>query len=193
MALKTPLATLSWPNLTKPKAREADGKLMYSCALIFSPDAQKTPEFREMKQQLKDEVIKKFGSDVDFKKLKLPFKSAEDIEGFGADWVVVNCASEYLPSIVDVALRPVVESPAEIGQKIWGGQVVRAYLNPYAWGPNKGGRGGSFGLNALQILEADPKKRLDNRANAAAIFNDGKYSAASASSDDAGDDDDLPF
>lgn len=196
MAILTPPGTLAFPALFKPKPRDKKNpasEMIYSCALLFSPEQQKDAYFKAMKQELHKAIVEKFGADANVKKLKLPFKTAEDIEGFDESWIIVNMSSKQAPSVVDRAKQAIIESPSELGKKVWGGQIVRAYINPYAWSHETGGRGASFGLNAIQVLEAD-RPRMDNRVDAKDAFNDGQYAdAAPAGSSGGGDDDDLPF
>src|SRR5512139_216490 len=63
MAIVTPQAVLSFANLfsPRPRSKKPGSQAVYSCTLLFSPEAQKTDKFKEMKEACKEVFIDEYG------------------------------------------------------------------------------------------------------------------------------------
>jgi hypothetical protein len=154
--LNTPKARLSFPNLFRAKAAEEGQEPKYSCTLLFSPEAQATPEFAAMKAAAQAVVVAKFGNKIP-PNLRNPFRAAEekaDKAGYEPGWVFINISSKERPGVVHV-------TPAGMQRVLDEGDVypgcfVIASVSPYAY-DQKGNRGVSFGLNnVLKVGDGDP-------------------------------------
>lgn len=163
-AITTPYATLSFPQLFSPKPRAINSKPVYSCALLFSPEAQQTPEYKKMQAEVAKLAKEKFPN-VNAKTLRLPFRQAgeKDYAGYEDGWTFINPWSEQKPGVVDVRLQDVLD-PTEV----WAGQLVRANVIPFSY-DNSGNKGISFGLNHIQLVKRDAP-RIDGRIAANKAF-----------------------
>lgn len=165
----TPPCLLSFPALFTPKPDDA-GKLFYSATLIFSAEAQKTPEYRKMMDAVITAAKTKFGSNVNLKALKMPFSDgaskADKWAGFTPDSTYINVKSEQKPDVVDAFLKDIY-TPGDA----YPGCLVRAELGAFGW-DWKGKKGVSLGLNHIQILSKDEKKfpRIDGRKSGSQVF-----------------------
>jgi hypothetical protein len=162
--LLTPKAVLSFPVLFSPKPR-VQGEPVYSCALLFGPAAQKTPEYKALQQSVTDAAKGMFGDKVNMKSLTLPFHDAGEKEysGYNAGDVYISPWSKQRPSVVDRRKQEVID-PSEV----YAGQIVIANVTAFAWS-NTGKKGVSFGLNHLLIWDATAP-RIDGRVNADKAF-----------------------
>jgi hypothetical protein len=164
----TPKATLSFPQLfvMKPRARGAEA--VYSCSLLFSPEIQKTEEYRALQQACKEVFIDKFGEKAFGKGIESPFRDASEKEyqGYDEGWKYISPWTKNKPGIVDLNRQDVLAP-----EDVYAGQIVRAYVNPFAW-ENSGRKGVSFGLNGIQILVKDAP-RIDGRTSLNKVFDDG--------------------
>lgn len=185
--VRTPAGVLSYPRLFTPRPRVEGGQPVYTLNLIFDQNAQATPEFQAMRKAVHDAIIEKWGqakaNDPKFiKMLMLPFRPCADkadSEGYDVEGgVFVGAWSKNPPGVVDSRLQPMVESD------VWGGQIARATLRPFAW-ERSGKRGVSFGLNNVQILRADMPAFGGGRRKP-----EDDFEAVGSSDDNA---DDVPF
>jgi hypothetical protein len=180
----TPMATLSFPQLFTMKPRARGAEPVYSCSLLFSPEVQKTPEYKALKEACKEVFVEKFGEKAFSKGIESPFRDAAEKEytAYDEGWVYISPWTKNKPGIVDRNRHDVVAP-----EDVYAGQIVRAYVNPFAW-ENSGRKGVSFGLNGIQILVKDAP-RIDGRASLDKVFDDG--AELPEASDDG--DDDSPF
>ena len=113
------------------------------------------------------------------KQVRLPFRDAGEKEytGFTPGSIYINPWSKEKRQVVDRENQLVI-----VPGDVWSGQLVRAAVRPFYYDTN-GNKGVSFGLDALQIIEAD-KPRLDGRADARTIFDDGAYKTKADDTDD---------
>ena len=178
--LITPVATLSFPVLKAPRPRSEGAKPVYSCALLFDPAAQKSPEYKAMQTACIEAAKAKFGPTVNLKSLQFPFRDAgeKDYAGYEDGFTYINPWSEQRPGVVDHDVQDVLD----VGS-IYAGMQVRASIAPFAWA-NSGKKGVSFGLNHLQVVKEGV--RIDGRISADKAF--GKVAAPAGA-----DDDDSPF
>jgi len=163
-ALVTPYATLSFPVLFTPKPRAINAKPVYSCVLLFSPEAQQSPDYKKMQAAVAQLAKEKFPN-LNVKNLRLPFRDAaeKDYNGFEPGWTYISPWSDNKPGVVDVRLQDVLD-PAEV----FSGQTVRAHVIPFSY-DNSGNRGISFGLNHIQLVKRDAP-RIDGRIAASKAF-----------------------
>lgn len=163
----TPYAILSFPVLFSPRPRSEGGEPCYSCALLFSPEAQKQASYKAMVKAVDALVLENFPK-INKASLSLPFKDAgekaDQYEGYQEGWTVISPWTRTArPTVVDAQMNEVL-TPDDV----WAGLLVRASVRPFAW-TNSGKKGVSFGLNHLQIVKTD-MPRIDGRISAKMAF-----------------------
>lgn len=160
VTLVTPYATLSFPQLFQPKVAFEGQEAKYSCALLFDGAAQQSAEYKKMQEAVVTVAKAKWGDNVNFKSLKLPFndagEKADKYQGYEDGIIVINAASKSKPGIVDARKNDVL-----LPEQVYAGQLVRAQVVAHAW-EIPGRRGVSFGLNHVQIVKHDAP-RIDGR------------------------------
>ena len=177
----TPEASLSFPVFELPRPRSEGSKPVYSCALVFDKEAQKSPKYKAMRQQACVKAAKdKFGADVKLGTVQFPFKDAgeKDYAGYDEGFTYINPWSEQRPGVVDHDVQDILD----VGG-VYAGMKVRASIAPFAWS-NSGKKGVSFGLNHVQVMKEGT--RIDGRISADKAF--GKVAAPAGA-----DDSDSPF
>jgi hypothetical protein len=162
--LNTPYAILSFPHLFTPDPRSEGAEPVYSCALLFTAEAQQSKEYKAMQAAVATLAAEKFPT-TPVKNIQLPFKDAgqKTYNGYEPGMTYISPWSKGKPGIVDVRLQDVLD-PAEI----WAGQIVRAHIAPFSW-TNSGKKGISFGLQHLQLIKRDAP-RIDGRTPAKRAF-----------------------
>lgn len=159
--LLSPKARLSFPNLFRAKAAEEGQEPKFSCTLLFSPEAQATPEFAAMKAAAAAAVTAKWGDKIPAN-LRNPFRKAEekaDKQGYEAGWVFINVSSKERPGVVQntpAGMQRVIDEA-----DVYPGCFVIASISPYAY-DQKGNRGVSFGLN--NVLKVGDGEALGGRS-----------------------------
>ena len=152
----TPKARLSFPNLFRAKAAAEGQDPKFSCTLLFSPEAQATPEFAAMKKAAQDAVVAKFGAKVP-SNLRNPFRDAgekSDKAGYEPGWVFINLSSKDRPGVVQNTPNG-MERVIDEGD-VYPGCYVVVSVSPYAY-DQSGNRGVSFGLNnVLKVADGEP-------------------------------------
>lgn len=169
MALITPFAILSFPTLFTPRPKVYGGEPQYSCTLLFSPEMQQTEAFKAMKAAAHEVFVARFGDKAKPSgAYSNPFRDAaeKDYQGYEEGWVFISPSTKKKPDVIDADLQQIL-----VPDDIWAGQLVRGYVNPYAY-DRGGNRGVSFGLNGIQLVNAN-MPRLDGRLSAAKAFDDG--------------------
>lgn len=162
--LLTPKARLSYPNLFRAKAAAAGQEPKFSCALLFSPEAQATPEFAAMKAAAQAAAVEKWGAGKIPAGLRNPFRDAgekSDKAGYEAGWVFINVSSSQRPGVVQntsAGLQPIIDE-----NEVYAGCWVIASVNPYAYDAS-GNRGVSFGLN--NVMKVGEGESLGGRSRA---------------------------
>ena len=183
--IRTPNGILSFPAVfvarkPHPTAQEA----RFSINILFDEAAQKTPEYKDMRREVKNAAEEKFGSNVEFSKLRLPFREAgeKDYNGYEEGMIFIQAWSKTKPGVVDARLQEIHDA-----SDVWPGQLCRATIKPFAY-DNSGNRGVSFALNNIQIVNTD-MPRLDGRKKATEDFD-----ALDSDEDmESPGDDDIPF
>jgi Protein of unknown function (DUF2815) len=165
--LTTPYAVLSFPHLFVARPRAEAGEPVFSCALIFGPEQQKSAEYKKMQAAVMDAAKEKFGVQVNMKSLILPFRDAGEKQyaGYndGDTYITPWCDKNHPPGIVDRQKQKI-----EVPSDVWAGQTVRASVSPFAW-VKSGKKGVSFGLNHVQVIKTDTP-RIDGRISADKAF-----------------------
>jgi len=157
----TPEAILSYPHLFQPQAAEEGKPEKYSCALVFTADADLT-EMRKAAVKVAKEKwpeVKK-GSNGNLvvpgkHAVKMPFRTDAEAKGYPEGSTFMNVRSNKRPGIVDQQVQPITDE-----EKMYPGAVVRASVRPFAY-DTQGNRGVSFALNNIQLLRDG--ERLDSR------------------------------
>jgi Protein of unknown function (DUF2815) len=169
-ALNTPYATLSFPNLFSPRPRAQGADPVYNCVLVFDPQAQKSAAYKALQDACIAVARKEFGENINLKSVLMPFKDAgeKQYDGYYPGHTYISPWSKQKPGIVN-SQRVDVKLPEEV----WAGQLVRANVVPFAWN-NTGRKGVSFGLNHVQLIQSDGRRRLDGRPTAGSAFDDGE-------------------
>lgn len=169
-AINTPYATLSFANIFTPRPRGEGGAPVYSCSLIFDPTQQKSPAYKALQQSCIDAAKKEWGDNVILKQVKMPFNDAGEkaYEGYNTGDTYISPWSKNKPGIVDAQRQDIL-----LPDEVWSGQLVRANVVPFAWS-HTGKRGVSFGLNHIQVIQSEGRKRLDGRPSAGSAFDDGE-------------------
>jgi len=185
--MMTPIGMLSFPRLFSPQASAFGQEPRYSCAILFDPAAQSSPEYISMKKAVMEVGVAEWGSDRmkdgNFvRTLRLPFRSCDEkqFEGYEAGWVFINARSKDKPGVIDGRLQDITAEA-----DIWPGQLGRLYISPFAYEVS-GNRGVAFALNHVQITRKD-MPRIDGRIAANKAFPAVDDPSASK------DDDNLPF
>lgn len=158
----TPDVRLAFVSLFKPKPRAPGSPdLRFQTAILVPPGTNMQP----FADAIKAAMLKKFSKIIPLKDKGNPVRPADQQEyaGYEKGWLVINATSERQPPVVDRAKLPVTD-PAIAHAGCW----ARCVLTAYGWGPNVGGSGISFELNAVQIVrpgaDTDPGgARLDGR------------------------------
>ena len=180
--LVTPYAIISFPHLFTPRPKAEGGKPVYSAAFLFDEKAQKTPQFKAMKDVVEAIIKEKFPK-VARSQLYIPFRDGEEkadqYDGY-AGTVFFNASSDRKPPIIDARKQPVL-----LPEEVWAGQLVRASINPFPF-DRAGNKGVSWGLNSVQIVKAD-MPRIDGALSPEKTFDDLPEEYAGA------DDNDSPF
>jgi hypothetical protein len=192
--VKTPVGTLSFPHLFKPKAPAEGAEPRYSINLIFDKAAQATPEYKALKDAIKVAIREKWGSRADdpkfLKSLMNPVRDCAEKDGTSGydvdDGVFIGPWTKSPPGVVDAKVNFLTQDD------VWAGQTARATVKPFAF-DKAGKRGVGLALNNVQIVNTKGK-RLDGRRSAESEFDeldDGDTGGAPASDDR--EDDDIPF
>lgn len=145
----TPDVRLQYPALWVPKPRAADkpDALTFQAVLLIPPDADLAP----FANAIRAAVHGRFGPTAKINPAKLPIRSCADkpdSPGYDEGWHYLNVHSKRQPGVVDQLAVPIATDDGRVYAGCW----VRAYINAFAWEHPVGGRGVSFGLNAVQLV-----------------------------------------
>lgn len=175
---------LCYPALFEPKpVARGETKTAWQCVALLDEDYDLKP----LHAALKAAMVDKFGEVIKLPAAKNPIKPAgeRDYQGFEDGMHYISLSNKFnQPPCVDRMGRPVTDPDV-----FYSGCRVNIYVNAYAWNNDKGGKGVSFGLNAVQFAGDD--ERLDGRRDPMSVFqplgDDGTASDAGVGADD-GDD-----
>ena len=147
----TPKFRMSFPALFVPKPFEDGGEPVYSLTCLFPVGC----DLKALQGFVLEAMTEKWGDKAlaDFKagKIRNPFRKQDEKEhlaGYEAGGYFIILRSKNKPGVVGPDVQPVTD-PAVA----YAGRWARASLSVFAWSHAKGGRGVSFGLNNVQLLE----------------------------------------
>lgn len=150
--LLLPAGRLSYPNLFVARAMEGEpaDKAKFSTSLILPPDADLTLAVKWVEKV----ATEKWGNNVG--KVRKPFlkhaEKTEDAELAAAFPVLLRMASAQKPSIVFGN-----GEQCSIPDEVYPGRWARISIRAFAWEHKTGGRGVSFGLSNVQLLDHDDR------------------------------------
>jgi hypothetical protein len=196
-SVRTPEAILSYPHLFEPQAFTGeDGKvtkMQYSACLIFTPEAQQTPEFKAMRAAVTALLRDRWGEGLTVGKKKYtleqalkqglivtPFRNNWEEKGYpeGSIYINVTKQEKYGPPQV-VSIYPDKDgrpTPVTDQALVYPGVIVMATVRPYAWDYQSMKRGVSFGMGNFQIRRDG--ERLDSNRDARDEFQSDPDAAA---------------
>lgn len=162
--VRTPEVRLAFPALFEPKPRSKDKPDVktFQAVLLIPPSVKK----ELFTNAIKAAMIEKWGKVIPLPASKNPLRDCAEkpgLAGYEAGWTYINTHSKFKPGVVDRLLVPVTDP-----SKVYPGMWVKAHINAFVWDHPTGGKGVSFGLNAIQLVRDD--ERLDGRVDATALF-----------------------
>lgn len=170
-SLNSSYGILSFPNLFQARSRAENSDPVYSAVLIISPEFQKSPAFKAMKNACLEVAKAEWGERLKLADVRMPFRDGAEKSGQWAGYndgdIFISPWSKTKPGIVDSNRQEVL-----LPEQVWAGQKVRMNITPFAW-TNSGKKGVSFGLNHVQIVSSD-MPRIDGRGKASDVFDDGE-------------------
>lgn len=175
-SLKTPEARLGhWPKFFEKGLPDEKGVSYYEADLLFSPEAQKTAEYANLKAAMAAAVKEEWKGSAP-SGLRNPFRPAGEKrrqkdgtqyypDGEFAGWTLLRVKTKEQPGIVSsLAGADGKPMPITDESEIYGGCYVRCSVNPFAYSV-KGNSGVSFWLNNVQKLR-DGDMMGSNKARA---------------------------
>jgi hypothetical protein len=147
-----PAGRLSYPNLFVARAMqgEPEDKAKFSTSVMLPPDADLSLAVK----WVNDAATEKWGSNIG--KVRKPFlKHAEKIEDqelAAAFPVLIRMASAKKPSVVFANGEPCTED-----DEVYPGRWARVSARLFTWEHPTQGRGVSFGLSNVQLLDHDER------------------------------------
>jgi len=150
--LLLPAGRLSYPNLLVARAMEGEpaDKAKFSTSLMLPPDADLTLALAWVEKIAKE----KWGANIG--KVRRPFlkhaEKTEDAELAAAFPVLIRMSSANKPNVVFGN-----GEPCTIADEIYPGRWARVSVRAYAWEHKANGRGVSFGLSNVQLLDHDDR------------------------------------
>lgn len=173
-SIETPTGRTAFLHLFEPWAGGRGGapgqEPKYGATLLFDPVAQRTPEYKKLKEAVQAAAIEKWGvkvKDPQFaKSLRWPFRDAGErsqYEGFEEGFVFINPTSKTRPGVVDARREYIT-----VADDCWSGQLARFLVAPWAYDTN-GNKGVTLFLDGVQITKRD-MPRLDGRIPAHKAF-----------------------
>lgn len=162
MSIVTQPVRLAFPALFEPKpVAKGNPVLKYQAALLLPP----TFDLKPLYECVKAAMMERWGKLEKVPTRNNPIKPCDEkeLDGYEPGWHFINVKSNFAPLVVDQRRQEIIDP-----ERIFAGCWVRAAMNAYAWEHQQGGRGVSFGLNAIQLVRTDT--RLDGRKGATDMF-----------------------
>lgn len=183
----TETCRLAFASLFEKRAtsKDKDAREAFQAAIIIPEDVSLKP----FKKAIKAAQMKKWG--VTFKLVggnRNPIHDCEEkpeLEGYEEGMHFLNTKTGYQPSVLDQSCNPIINKT-----KIKSGDWCRFDIEAYGWESDKGGKGVSFSLVAVQLVEeGDPfgggGGPRDNQFESIEVDDDDEYE------DDDDDDDEI--
>lgn len=174
-----PEARLAFPAVDEPQGTQQNpNDKKYRATLVFSPKAQETAEFKEMRKAVEAVMAKAF-PDENPDDLKSPFLEVDEVypenskrkkrpKGFDSGAVFIRSATMYQPGLVDENVQKVL-NPRE---KFYPGCYVIPAIHFFSF-DNGGNVGVTTGLDHLQFArDGDPLVGSDPKSVFSAIDHD---------------------
>lgn len=147
-----PAGRLSYPTLFKPRAMEGEpeDKAKFSTSIILPPDVDLSGAVKWV-----DSIAtEKWGKNIG--KVKKPFlkhgEKTEDAELAAAFPYLIRCSSATKPNVIFGN-----GEACTIPDEVYAGRWARVSVRAYAWEHKANGRGISFGLSNVQLLDHDDR------------------------------------
>ena len=153
--LLLPSGRLSYPHLFIPKAvtDEPGGEKKYSTAIMLPPDVDLSLAVQMVEAAANERWGKEAASG---KRIKKPFlkhaEKTEDQELAAQFPYLIRCSSKNRPQIMFANGAFCTDD-----EEVYPGRWARISVRAYAWEHQTGGRGVSFGLSNVQILDHDER------------------------------------
>jgi hypothetical protein len=150
--LLLPAGRLSYPALFKARSMpdESEDKAKFSTALLKPPDVDLSLAVKMVEKVASD----KWGTNIG--KVKRPFlkhaEKTEDAELAAAFPFLVRCSSLTKPTVVFAS-----GDPCTTQEEVYPGRWARVSVRAYSWEHVANGRGVSFGLGNVQLLDHDDR------------------------------------
>ena len=149
----SPKGRLLYPALFTPSAPPGEGedKKKYQATLLFPKGA----DLDVLANAVNKAITDKWGPDASKKhKIKKPFIKTEEqprLADYADDYpIMIRTSSKDKPQVVFASTK-LCNDEAEVYSGRWG----KVLVNCYAWEHKTGGKGVSFGLQHVQILDND--------------------------------------
>ena len=186
--IKTGVCRLAFPALFAPKPKFGkDSDLVFQATILVPPDLDLAP----FKAAVVACMEEHWGAAQKLAGRSNPIKSCTNINlaraaedkkpwaGYEDGWHAIRTQSQFIPEVVDQAVRPVFAPPSnatgdELAQliraaekRVYPGVYCRFLIGAYPWN-HQGTKGIGFNINAVQLVDDGP--RLDGRTQAASAF-----------------------
>lgn len=151
--VSTPVFRASFPWLFEPQPpmEGNTGEPKYSVVMLFDEAAQKSPEFKAMKDLANAAIKEKWGDKVP-STLRNPFRPGSDkpdLDGYEG-CIFVSASSKMQPGVVDGRLNRII-SKEVAPEGFYAGCFARATVTAYAY-DKAGNKGVAFGLQNVQKI-----------------------------------------
>lgn len=162
--LITPVCRLSFPALFEPRAvaKDKPDEKKYQATILIPAGESLKPFHKAMEHVMREKWGKLFKLSARNNPIHDCAEKPE-LDGYEAGWHFIGTSSKYQPQLLDRQKKEVLDP-----ELFYPGCWVRLFCNAYAWDHPQGGKGISFGLNAVQWVEHGD--RLDGRKDASEIF-----------------------
>jgi hypothetical protein len=149
-----PVGRLSYPNLFKARAMPGAGEdtAKFSTSLIMPPDSELKPAGDWVLQLATEKWGPKGASDKIKKPILRHAEKTEDADLAAAFPYLVRCSTINRPTVVFGSGE---ECTSE--EEVYPGRWARISVRGYAWEHPTGGRGVSFGLSNVMLLDHDER------------------------------------
>lgn len=150
----TPKGRMMWPALFKPnmpKGETNEAKLQYQCSLLLPVGA----DLKVLADAVAETIAGKWGADAAKKfKIKKPFKKVSEepklAELADAYPMILRAWSKDRPKVVYANVKECTDE-----SDVYGGRWACLLIRPFTFDHPTGGKGVSFGLQHVQILDPD--------------------------------------
>lgn len=156
--LITPKARMLYPNLFKavlPRGETDQDKARFQISLLFPTTADLTLLKAAVQTVLEEHVTAKARQTT---KIKLPFLKTEDqprLADYAEEYpVLIRANARIKPDVINPAGNRELKED-EDADEVYGGRWCRVSIRPFWFDHPTGGKGVSFGLQNVQVLDHD--------------------------------------